>query len=210
MELEQLKEMWNSADKQQTDSSAEELQALLRKKSQSPIAKMRRNLLIELVVVLVLYTLIIVYYFLNFSGGMLALPVLLFVIGLVYVFYYIGKNKLLKKMECNSCEVKANLSMQVKTLEKYVRFYLVAGTAIFPLTMVVASCIILFYSPQSQQYPSALQSKQFIVMFVGILIAATALFTIPVYYINKWYVRKLYGQHIERLKSIVDEMDEEV
>lgn len=141
---------------------------------------------------------------------MLALPVLLFVIGLVYVFYYIGKNKLLKKMECNSCEVKANLSMQVKTLEKYVRFYLVAGTAIFPLTMIVASCIILFYSPQSQQYPSALQSKQFIVMFVGILIAATALFTIPVYYINKWYVRKLYGQHIERLKSIVDEMDEEV
>lgn len=210
MELEQLKEMWNSADKQQTDSSAEELQALLRKKSQSPIAKMKRNLLIELVVVLVLYTLIIVYYFLNFSGGMLALPVLLFVIGLVYVFYYIGKNKLLKKMECNSCEVKANLSMQVKTLEKYVRFYLVAGTAIFPLTMIVASCIILFYSPQSQQYPSALQSKQFIVMFVGILIAATALFTIPVYYINKWYVRKLYGQHIERLKSIVDEMDEEV
>lgn len=210
MELEQLKEMWNSADKQQTDSSAEELQALLRKKSQSPIAKMKRNLLIELVVVLVLYTLIIVYYFLNFSGGMLALPVLLFVIGLVYVFYYIGKNKLLKKMECNSCEVKANLSMQVKTLEKYVRFYLVAGTAIFPITMVVASCIILFYSPQSQQYPSALQSKQFIVMFVGILIAATALFTIPVYYINKWYVRKLYGQHIERLKSIVDEMDEEV
>lgn len=210
MELEQLKEMWNSADKQQTDSSAEELQAMLRKKSQSPIAKMKRNLLIELVVVLVLYTLIIVYYFLNFSGGMLALPVLLFVIGLVYVFYYIGKNKLLKKMECNSCEVKANLSMQVKTLEKYVRFYLVAGTAIFPITMVVASCIILFYSPQSQQYPSALQSKQFIVMFVGILIAATALFTIPVYYINKWYVRKLYGQHIERLKSIVDEMDEEV
>jgi membrane protein insertase Oxa1/YidC/SpoIIIJ len=210
MELEQLKEMWNSADKQQTDSSAEELQALLRKKSQSPIAKMKRNLLIELVVVLVLYTLIIVYYFLNYSGGMLALPVLLFVIGLVYVFYYIGKNKLLKKMECNSCEVKANLSMQVKTLEKYVRFYLVAGTAIFPITMVVASFIILFYSPQSQQYPSALQSKQFIVMFVGILIAATALFTIPVYYINKWYVRKLYGQHIERLKSIVDEMDEEV
>lgn len=210
MELEQLKEMWNSADKQQTDSSAEELQALLRKKSQSPIAKMKRNLFFELVVVLVLYTLIIVYYFLNFSGGMLALPVLLFVIGLVYVFYYIGKNKLLKQMECNSCEVKVNLSMQVKTLEKYVRFYLVAGTAIFPLTMIVASCIILFYSPQSQQYPSALQSKQFIVMFVGILIAATALFTIPVYYINKWYVRKLYGQHIDRLKSIVDEMDEEV
>lgn len=210
MELEQLKEMWNSADEQHKASSAEELQALLRKKSQSPIAKMKRNLFLELIVVVVLYTLIIVYYFLNFSGGMLALPVFLFLIGVVYVFYYIRKNKLLKQMECNSCEVKANLNMQVKTLEKYVRFYLLAGTAIFPLTMIVASCIVLFYSPQSQQYPSALQSKQFLLLFAAILIAATTLFTIPIYFINKWYVRKLYGQHIERLKSIVDEMDEEV
>ncbi|MFT3846065.1 MAG: hypothetical protein QM725_13505 [Lacibacter sp.] len=210
MELEQLKEMWNSADEQHKASSAEELQALLRKKSQSPIAKIKRNLFAELVVIAILYPLIIAYYFLNFSGGMLALPVLLFVIGVAYIFYYVQKNKLLKKMECNTCEVKANLKMQMQTLEKYVRFYLLAGTAITPFTMIVASCIVLFYSPQSQQYPSALQSKQFLIMFAGILAAVTIILTIPIYFINKWYVRKLYGQHIERLKSIVDEMDEEV
>ncbi len=209
MELDQLKEMWNSADKQQAASSSEALQAMLRKKSHSPIAKIRRNLLVELWAVIILYSFIIAYYFLNFKGGLLALPALLFVIGIIYIIYYLMKNKLLKQMECNTCEVKTNLKMQVQTLEKYVRFYLFAGTAIFPLTMIVASCIILFYSPQSQQYPSALHSNQFILLFAAILVAAITVFTIPIYFINKWYVRKLYGQHIERLKSIVDEMDEE-
>ena len=42
----------------------------------------------------------------------------------------------------------------------------------------------------------------------AVLVIMATVFTIPMYFLNKWYVRKLYGQHIERLKKIVDEMDE--
>ena len=208
MELDQLKEMWGDVGTKKSNTSEEELQILLQKKSTSPIAKMKGNLLVELIAVLVLYIIVIAYYFIQYRGGMQWNAWFLLAIGVLYVFYYQRKRKLLNSMECITCEVKSNLKMQLNTLEKYVRFYLIAGTALFPVTLMATGLIMFFYSPEIST-DLTVPSGKVVWIFTAILVFLSAVLTVPVYYINKWYVRKLYGQHVERLKVIVNEMNED-
>lgn len=208
MELDQLKEMWGDVGSKEQGPSSDELQALLQKKSRSPIAKMKRNLLMELLFVVVLYVGTVAYFFLNYTGGMLGNAWLLIVIGILYVLYYLRKRKLLNQMECVNCEVKSNLKMQLITLEKYVRFYMISGTLLFPVVLIATGLIGFFYSPEVAAVPS-MKENAVMWVFIAILIVLAAILTIPIYFANKWYVRKLYGQHIERLKAIVNEMSED-
>ena len=133
MELDQLKKIW-----QQEPSATKEdqqLLQLLRKRSNNPIARMKRNLLFELIAIVALYGATIVYYAYAFHGTMSEVSWFMVVIALSFLLYYYMKNRLLNKMECVACQVKSNLQRQVNTLEKYVKFYLIAGTALAPIVI---------------------------------------------------------------------------
>lgn len=205
MELDQLKEMWGDMATDKEQSSEQEIQAMLYKKSKSPIAKMKRNLMIEMIVVIVLYSWIIIDYFIKFDGFILSIPLLMLVLGILFLIYYIRKMRLLKNMECVTCEVKSNLQQQVSILGKYIRFYMLAGTLLFPLTMLFVCVILYFYSPEMQQTQKPVPFGA----FMAVVSVLAFVLTIPIYFLNKWYVRKLYGQHAEKLKQIVNEMSEE-
>lgn len=205
MELDQLKEMWSDVGQSKTSTSEQELQAILQKKSKSPIAKMKRNLFIEMIIVLVLYTWSIIYYFMKFNGAILSIAWLMLLTGVLFMIYYFRKRKLLQKMECVSCEVKSNLQLQVKTLEKYIWLYLVGGTLMFPFIMITAGIIIFLFDPKMQASSPHISFWPFFLL----LIVVSSILTIPMYFLNKWYVQKLYGQHAEKLKKIVNEMSEE-
>lgn len=205
MELDQLKEMWSDVGQSKTSTSERELQTILQKKSKSPIAKMKRNLFIEMIIVLVLYTWSIIYYFMKFNGAILSIAWLMLLTGVLFMIYYFRKRKLLQEMECVSCEVKSNLQLQVKTLEKYIWFYLVGGTLMFPFIMITSGIIIFLFDAKIQISPANISFWS----FFPLLLLVSAILTIPMYFLNKWYVRKLYGQHAEKLKQIVNEMSEE-
>ncbi len=205
MELDQLKEMWSDVGQSKTSTSEQELQAMLQKKSKSPIAKMKRNLFIEMIIVLVLYTWSTIYYFTKFNGAILSIAWLMLLTGVLFMIYYFRKRKLLQEMECISCEVKSNLQLQVKMLEKYIWLYLVGGTLMFPFVMITSGVIIFFFDAKIQTSSAHISFWSFFL----VLVLASAILTIPMYFLNKWYVRKLYGQHAEKLKKIVNEMSEE-
>lgn len=204
MELENLKELWNS-DVSVKETNEEAIQQMLRQKSKSPIAKMKRNLLIELLVVVVMYTLIDFHYFINFKGGVLSIAWMMIVIGLLFVVYYYNKYKLLNKMECVTCEVKSNLSLQLKTLEKYIKFYLISATALVPVAMIFTGMVTVFYSPKTTK--ANINDPAFFWVTLGVIVLFSAILTVPVYFLNKWYVNKLYGQHVKKLRDIVNEME---
>lgn len=205
MELDQLKQMWGDMSTDKKGSSDEEIQAMLRKKSKSPIAKMKHNLFVEMLVVVVLYAFSIIYYFLKFEGAILSVAWMMLITGILYMIYYFRKQKLLHDMECVTCEVKSNLQLQLRTLEKYIWLYLVLGTLLFPVILLIAGALIFLYDPEFQSSQAVIPFwKFFLILFV-----ITTILTIPVYFVNKWYVRKLYGQHADKLKAIVNEMSEE-
>jgi Ca2+/Na+ antiporter len=219
MELDSLKDIWKNLDEDDLRPGRDvPILAMLHKRSQGSIAKLKRNLNRELVAIVILYTLMIGYYFIAWHGRYWELSVLLLLIGAAFVFYYYHKNKLLKKMQCVTCEVKSNLRHQLVTLEKYVRFYFIAGTILTPLAYFAAGAIVFFKTPISQPgFPDAhemidaqlpvvshITNHRFFIAFATIGIALT----VGIYFLNRWYVNKLYGQHIQRLKELLFQMEE--
>jgi hypothetical protein len=220
MELDSLKDIWKNLEEDDLRPPGRDVPILtmLHKRSQGSIAKLKRNLNRELVTIIILYSLMIGYYFTAWHGRYWELSVLLLLIGASFVFYYYHKNKLLKKMQCVTCEVKSNLKHQLVTLEKYVRFYFVAGTILTPLAYFAAGAIIFFKTPVSEpgfpdggqltgaQLPvvTHIANHRFFFMFAIIGVALTT----GIYFLNRWYVNKLYGQHIQRLKELLFQMDE--
>jgi hypothetical protein len=220
MELDSLKTLWQDLDANTSHADSDEhILSMLRKRSQSPIAKMRRNLLWELIALVVLYSATIWYYVSAWGGRYWEIGGLLFLVGAFCLFYYYRKNKLLSDMQCVVCEVKSNLQRQLVTLEKYVNFYFIAGTLLTPLVYFASGLIVFFKTPQARSISPDLRSQlsdstvnliphivnhRFFTAFVviGVVLA------IGSYFLNRWYVNKLYGQHIEKLKDLLGQMEE--
>jgi hypothetical protein len=198
MELDNLKQAWKEQDIGEKMVSDEQILSMLQKKSQRPIAKMKRNLFWELVAVIVIYSATIAYYFIEKGGRYWEIAVLLLLVGLLFVVYYYRKNKLLKQMECVACEVKSNLQQQVSVLEKYVRFYFIAGTVLTPIAYMAAGLLVFHKSPGVKM------NSDFLTVFIG----SGLVLAILVYFMNIWYVNKLYGQHVKKLKDLLRQMEE--
>jgi Flp pilus assembly protein TadB len=209
MELDQWKDIWKEEGKSPSND-AEKLQSLLEKKSKSPVAKMKRNLKVELWFVIISYGAMILFYFLAFKGRMSAVSWFMLFIGLLFVIYFQRKNKLLTEMECLSCEVKSNLQKQTITLEKYIRIYLIGETVLAPISLLFFGWF--FYAKawtnvnDTTFYPGEHNPMWKVILAWVIL---TAIVTFLFYLLNKWYVRKLYGKHVEKLKEVLNEMEDD-
>lgn len=207
MELEQLKDMWKE---QEPERVSKDVQPLLHKRSNSPIAKMKRNMIIELIAVILLYGSVVAYYFVSLESKFISISILYFVLGSLFCVYYYKKFRLLNEMECMACQVKSNLSKQVATLEKYVRFYLIAGTAAIPLVLIFFYWFEFSFIPRGKEHVFVQPSETVSVAHsLGILALWVVGFTVIFYVINKWYVRKLYGRYVESLKDMLAQMEDD-
>ena len=198
MELDNLKEAWKGHTVKDAADSNDQILSMLQKKSQRPIAKMKRNLFRELIAIIIIYTATSTYYIFANKGKFWEVGMMLLMIGVLFLFYYYRKNKLLNEMECVACEVKSNLQRQVSTLEKYVRFYYLVGIILTPLAYFTTGLLVLYKSP------GITMSTNIYIWFFGSGIIANIL----LYFLNKWYVNKLYGQHVKQLKELLKQMDE--
>lgn len=200
MELDQLKQMWQEQEPRTTRG----LSDIIGKRSNSPIAKMKRNLILELVVVVISFGSIVLYYLSEFQGRFQLISWFYGIIGLLFLVYFFFKYRLLHEMECMACQVKSNLSKQVSTLEKFTKLYLWAGTALMPLVMA----FFYFYLNQNLPERSGPRVAVFSPLSLALFLFITLVVTVPMYFLNKWYIRKLYGRQIERLKEMLEQMEQ--
>ena len=197
MELETLKTLWQEQEMPTAESDRELLLALLQKQSGGPIARMRRNIRKEVILMVICYGFCILFYLFAFSGSMADVAWVFVGLFVFFYVYYYRKNQLLKKMQCVSCEVRSNLAGQLKTLQKYLRFYFWSSTIIVPVSLFVA-------------FDIALHSNLGTVtnLKIVLLFALALVLTIAVYFLNRWYIHKLYGRHVRKLQELLREMDE--
>lgn len=204
MELEQLKTIWKEAPPAAPEAA---LEALLRQRSRSPIAKMKRNLLAEVVLLVASYTWFVVYSFTRYKGSILVIPWMLLLLGFGFLYYYFRKYQLLRKMECVSCEIKSNLQLQLQQIQSYIRFYIKAGAWLFSMGVFIGGLFALFSNPDAASNP-LLENTKLLLLALLVLVVITAVLTIPLYFLNKWYAHLLYGQHLQKLQNIVNEISE--
>ena len=201
MELDRMNQIWNNMDTVSAEpvvsiqGNADFLPREIR--SKGPVASMRRNLLLEIILVIISYTPVVIGFILFRHGWMKEISFAYLFLGILFGFYFYFKNRLLRSMLCVTCNVKANLLRQVTLLKKYVQWYLVFGTLIFPLMLLFMAWII------NLKLPSAIGYSRIPEIYYWMIIPVTLI----MYFINKKYIHHLYGRHITRLQLLVDEME---
>ncbi len=211
MELENLRTIWR-VSMERTPAHAqqdEQIRALLGRRSQGLVAKMKRNLFGELILVLCIYIPATLFYFFGSGGklsgmeGALLLPIAFF------AGYYYRKNKLLEGMQCPNCAVRSNLERQAATLQKYIRFYTIAGTILVPVMAVFSFFVTSRNLPTalSALIPSLTRPHDWKILWICAVGLGSV--TIVSYYANVWHINRLYGRHIKKLRQLLEEMEED-
>lgn len=189
---------WQQTSQQQDDrqQTSRQIRALLRKRSRGLVAKMKRNLFGELLLVLVIYIPAILFYLFEFREKDPATGWALLLLLLCFTGYYYRKNKLLNDMQRPDAAIRANLERQLLTLRKYIRFYTIAGTILVPVMGILA--LLPWFLTGPERWKGA-----------GICTLVLVPITFLSYRANLWGMNRLYGRHIKKLKGLLEEMDEE-
>jgi len=209
MELDNLKYVWKRLDLDIPEHARnEQILEMIARGSQDPVARMKRNLLMELILAILLYVPLTIWFVFDFNGKLPEVSGFLLLILLLFIVYYYRKNKLLNQMQNISYPLKENLERRIETLEKYLRFYLITGLLI-PLCILFLGALMyaklphppgstLFYAnPAHPLWKVAL-------LWIGMLVAAS----IFIYFADRWYVNKLYRGHIRKLKEMLQEIND--
>ena len=202
MELDDLKELWKESNNSSLLNNEEDLRQILSHRSRSPIAIMKRNLKLEVLFVILFYSFIIWLISNQVDSNILYFDILLLILaGMLFCIYAFYKYKLLYKMESVACEVKSNLNLQLNSLEKLVKLYFKVGNIGVVLVYLIAGAISYIEAEGDKvHFPQVLELIIF--LSIGVILA------IINYYSSRWYIFKLYGKHIQKLKNIIYEMDE--
>jgi hypothetical protein len=201
MELDDLKEMWMDADKSSLPINETSLQQMLNHRSKMSIAFMKRNLKLEVFFLILIYGYIIWLISTEGYTGFLYYDIALLVIAILFFVYARYKYKLLSNMECMACEVRANLNLQVRSLEKLIKLYFKIGNISVVLVYFIAGAIS--YMETKGETVSIPKSVEIL-----IFLAIGSILAVINYYFGRWYLHNLYGKHIQKLKNILYELDE--
>jgi hypothetical protein len=198
MELDNLKAIWK--EQEPLPDIQPDLQRVLQMRSRGHIARMRRNVRIEAFAMLLSYIPCIILYLVWFDGKLWYLSLMMALILVVYWIYFLKKDRLLKNMQCVTCEVRSNLTRQVDILGKYLRFYLWTTTLVITISWFVAYLAI--------RYSLHLKGIPIPHWVEPLLIVLVIPGSIGLHFLNKRYFSKLYGREAQKLRDLLREMDE--
>ena len=207
MELDDMKNIWKHKGIEAAD--ADTISVMIGKQSQSPIAKMKRNLRMELLILIFSLGIVAAYYFIAFKSEYSIIGWVYALLLVLFCYYFFRKNKLLNEMQCSSCRVKSNLELQLRILERYVKFYLISGTAILPILFIFLGIVLYYKKPtlinETLLYPSPTNPvwKFLLAWFILLSVSTTIMWIL-----NRGYVNKLYGRHINKLKQLLAQINE--
>ena len=209
IDLDDLKHIWKdkidtTIDKQHMEQ--EKIRELLNRKSSNIIDRLRKNLLIEICLFFICLLLIacVPFYFHSNEVTILCLIVIALIFT-PYLIYYIKKYRELKKFFSYNSSIKASLQALILQLEKYLHFYFWGSLLLTPVSVFLSGFVIL-YEMKALGY--LLYFDIFNFSILSMLLSFALMLTLISYPIMKWYIRKLYGQHLEKLRDCLKELEE--
>ena len=212
MELDELKYQLNKKLDAGQPKSASELSLLLKKAATSVIHKLQRSLWIDMIINILVLLLFIWQALFNKLWSLriyFSTFIILSVVALLVLIYLIKK---IESLNSSVLPVKQNLEQ----VYKIINFYKVIC---FRLTMIfIPLCIfyalLLGYiegkAGTSVDY-SLLIQKAGAKIWIGALLLILYLggLSVGVYYFTKWFLDRLYGKYLIKLKSLIEELDTE-
>lgn len=201
MELEELKSIWHSSEPSFQPKDADEIASMLSHKSVSIVDKLKRNVWIDLIVTVSTSAGLLAYAATLRPGTLKWASVSMLCTLLLYVFYYIKKISLLRRFDPFNSNVRSLVEGLIISLSGYLEFYRRSYTVLYPIFFVV---VLMFVAIEhgTDHLIHTLQRPMTIIM----LVLMAAFYNFLGTKVVKWYLDRLYGRHLEKLKNLLTDI----
>jgi len=208
MDIKELKNIW---DRQTKDSlsgqeyTSEEIESMLKKRSMNSVEKIRRNIILELVVGIVLISLLIIMLFRRPSDPFIRITAgFFFLIVVLTSFYYLSKVRQLNMIITGNKDIRETLDQLIMVMKRYISILMKSTLIITPLAVTLGYITGLKFS-LGEGY-TGLHGNPRILIFMFITLVAI---TLLIYPLMKFYLQWLYGKHLNDLEKCREELEEE-
>jgi hypothetical protein len=208
MELNDLRRHWQQPEQGNTALNAAQLRGMMAQQRGGLVDKMRRNALLEASLT-VLLVVTIPFVPIRPSLGapqslIIAMRILLVLLMLIMAYYYYRKLRLLRQMVQPEVQVRAHLIALCTGLRQMLRFYY--RLSLFVVPTVLALMVGFQFGRELAQRTTHHWGK--LGLFAGALLLLGTFLQVLMIYTTRWYLQRLYGQHLDRLEGQLQELEE--
>ena len=203
MELDDLKDIWKKSGPEFRAKGKAELALMLQGRSTSIVDKLKRNVWIELLATFAGSLFMLVYALDLPSGTWKWTSVSFIIVFSVYSIYYIKKLLLLSRFNPADENLKNHIDRLIISLSSFLKFYKRSYNILYPVFFVL---VLIFIAIERG-------ATDFIDAMTRPAMIASLVFLSGFYYFlstsfTTWYLKKLYGNHLDKLKSLAHELED--
>jgi len=196
-----LIDVWKKDDQKSKsffDNIAPELETYVRKRSSDLLAKIKRNVWIEIIITFMSVPLL---FFIDTGlpnfGFLIALLLLIYIVVLFpYISFFKNINQIQSKDVLNNLKVKRDI----------LKRFLLRVKIIFRILLPLALILGLYFKASKGNLEAAFTWDLSFLLITGVILLA-----IPIldWFINKTYYWNLYGKHIEVYEKMIESLEQE-
>lgn len=174
---------------------------MLQGKSHSIINKIKRNVWIELIFTIACSIALGVYTLTLEAGAIRWTVISLLILFAAYLVYYVKKLMLLGQFDPLDGDMKTSLESLYKKLSVYISFYRKSYALLYPVYFFLG---IFFGALDTglDGFLNRMRDPKTVVLLVGV----TSTFFVFTFIATNFYLRKLYGNHLAKLKELLNEL----
>jgi hypothetical protein len=204
MELEDLKSIWKRGEPLFQPKNEEEIAMMLKGRSISIINKLKRNVWIELIFAIVVSIALLLYALSLETGAMKWTSISLLLMCLASTIYFVKKLSVLSRVQGINDNLHDTVSFLITNLASYVKFYRNSYTVLYPVYFLLGLLFSVLERGTDKfvVFLSEPSTIVYLLFMAGIFFFISTLFA-------RWYLKKLYGDHLEKLKKILDELNQQ-
>jgi hypothetical protein len=196
MNIDDLKDLWQSQPANNSPMPESEIRQMLRGKATNLLDKFKRNIIVEGAISLLVLGLIFgnreKLFVFEYELEFMVLLTLFFIA--LYSFKYFQ----LTKFDLAASNLRHNLQLSLQAMNQYIKMYFYSS-----MLFVSAASLLPIWLLKKDLAPENTLSFWFIYLLVmGAVVGLFAWFM-------KWYIRKLYGKLRNELQNCLSELDEE-
>ena len=202
MEIEDLKYIWRKESQGFKPKDESELAGMLKGKSSSIIMRLKRNVWFELIFTFA-GAVGLLSYALTLPGGYLKWTSITILVSFaLYSLYYLKKLRLLNNFDSGHDDIKANLERLVDDLKGYLKFYKRSYSILYPVFFLLGLLFVAIEHGASTFLEIVMRPDVYLILIPG-----TALYFIFSTWLTSWYLKKLFGNHLEKLEALLRELE---
>lgn len=204
MELEDLKSIWKSNEPLFQPKNEKEIAMMLKGRSLSIINKLKRNVWLELVFTIIISVALLIYALSLEKGALKWTSISLLLMCLASTVYYIKKLSVLSRVQDINENLHHTISFLITNLTGYLKFYKNSYTVLYPVYFLLG----LLFSVMEKGTDRFVEFLSTPSTVIYLLVAAGVFFFISSWF-ARWFLKKLYGDHLEKLKSVLKELNQQ-